>query len=223
MRFWSGDAQNTKKIDINLCYEFHININNIPFMNKLISAIDFAAVAHMRQRRKDAEKTPYINHPIEVMHILSNAGINDIDILCGAVLHDTIEDCGITYDQIYEKFGKRVADFVAECSDDKTQPKVTRKKQQIEHAKTISIGAKLIKSADKLSNIKSLAHNPPVAWTDEEVVGYLDWSYAVHLGLRGNNSILDTQLETIFSIRNLSGISQEELDARVQTYYDHIG
>jgi len=51
-------------------------------MNQVINAINFAAISHKNQRRKDQNKTPYINHPIEVMCILSNAGITDVDTLC---------------------------------------------------------------------------------------------------------------------------------------------
>ena len=191
-------------------------------MNKLVSATNFAAVSHRFQRRKNKEMDPYINHPIEVANLLSDAGITDVDILCAAVLHDTIEDCGVTYDQICEKFGKRVADFIKECSDDKSLSKVERKKQQIEHAKTISTGAKLIKSADKLSNIKGLADNPPVFWAKEEIDGYFDWSYAVCLELRGYNSNLDTQLDSIFATKGLSNIDKDDLDVRVKKYYEYI-
>ena len=191
-------------------------------MDKVIKAVNFAAIAHQNQRRKNAEKTPYINHPIEVMYLLSNAGITDADILAAAVLHDTIEDCGVTYDQVCQEFGKRVADFVQECSDDKSLAKVERKKQQIEHAKTISIGAKMIKSADKLSNIGCLADNPPVCWTESEVNGYFDWCYAVYLGLRGSIPVIDSQLERIFATRNLTGITEDELDMRLETYYTSI-
>jgi len=191
-------------------------------MEKVISAVNFAAIAHRNQRRKNGEATPYINHPIEVMYLLSRAGVVDPDILAGAVLHDTIEDCGVTYEQIREEFGQNVADFVQECSDNKSLPKVERKKQQIEHAKTISVGAKLIKLADKLSNISGLDDSPPVSWSVEEVNGYITWSYAVYLGLKGYNIELDTQLEKIFSKRALLDVCEKDLDHMLELYYDKI-
>jgi (p)ppGpp synthase/HD superfamily hydrolase len=59
----------------------------------LLKTVDFAAKKHCSQRRKDPEQTPYINHPIGVANILSEeAGITDIHVLQGALLHDTVED-----------------------------------------------------------------------------------------------------------------------------------
>jgi guanosine-3',5'-bis(diphosphate) 3'-pyrophosphohydrolase len=58
---------------------------------RLVRATHFAAVKHQRQVRKDAAKTPYINHPIAVAHILTEAGVQDEDVLIGALLHDTVE------------------------------------------------------------------------------------------------------------------------------------
>ena len=61
---------------------------------RVIDAIAFAADAHRGQRRKDAEATPYINHPVALVHILAvEAGVDDADVLCAAALHDYLEDC----------------------------------------------------------------------------------------------------------------------------------
>lgn len=191
-------------------------------ISKLISAINFATIAHRNQKRKDSTNTPYINHPIEVMYILSDVGIVDIDVLCAAVLHDTVEDCGVTYTELVDKFGSVVADYVLECSDDKSLTKVERKKLQITHAKEISIGAKLIKAADKYSNIKDLIKNPPVGWNDQQIIGYINWSYAVYQNLKGQNETLDLNLEKIFACQELPGISSQDLDYRLSSYYQSI-
>ena len=59
----------------------------------LLKAIEFSAEKHRKQRRKDAEASPYINHPIAVAALLANVGkVRNMDVLCAAVLHDTIED-----------------------------------------------------------------------------------------------------------------------------------
>lgn len=57
----------------------------------LIRTIDFAAVKHKNQRRKDPEETPYINHPVGVARILIEAGVRDLECIQAAILHDTIE------------------------------------------------------------------------------------------------------------------------------------
>lgn len=61
-------------------------------MIQYTKALTFAAEKHKNQRRKQTGDVPYINHPIEVSHILSAAGIIDFHLLSAAVLHDVIED-----------------------------------------------------------------------------------------------------------------------------------
>lgn len=191
-------------------------------MEKLTEAINFAAIAHRDQRRKNISKAPYINHPIEVMNLLCHAGVYNLDILCAAVLHDTIEDTGVTYTDICNKFGKTVADIVLECSDDKSLPKEVRKQEQINHARVASIGAKLVKAGDKLSNLRDLNSNPPVGWTEETIDGYFTWSYAVWLAIRGCNENLDNQLSVLFEPRGLLDMSQEDLELKLARYYENI-
>ncbi|XWV25546.1 putative guanosine-3' 5'-bis(diphosphate) 3'-pyrophosphohydrolase MESH1 [Tupanvirus deep ocean] len=191
-------------------------------MNKLINAINFATIAHRNQRRKDEAKTPYINHPIEVMTFLSNAGVTDVDTLCAAVLHDTIEDVGVTHAQLCELFGENVANIVRECSDNKSLPKEVRKQEQIIHARHASLAAKLVKAADKLSNLSGLDTNPPTKWTKEEIEGYFCWSYAVWRETAGHNSVLDEKLLSLFKKRQLTELSEDELQYRLVAYYTHI-
>lgn len=58
-------------------------------VKKLFKCINFAAVKHRDQRRKDPQETPYINHPISVANILtSEGGVTDLDVLMAALLHD---------------------------------------------------------------------------------------------------------------------------------------
>jgi guanosine-3',5'-bis(diphosphate) 3'-pyrophosphohydrolase len=70
-------------------------------MMNLLKAIKFAAEKHATQRRKDAAKTPYINHPIEVAEHLARVGkVTDEDTLIAAILHDTIEDTDTTEEEL---------------------------------------------------------------------------------------------------------------------------
>lgn len=116
---------------------------------------------HKDQRRKDASKSPYINHPLQVVDLLTQAGVTDVKVLIAGVLHDTVEDTGTSYEEIQARFGKDVSSMVAEVSDDKSLSKVRRKQLQIEHVLHASEGAKLIKLADKYSNLSDLMSNPP--------------------------------------------------------------
>ena len=74
-------------------------------------AIRFAASAHKDMTRKGNEQ-PYIFHPLEVLNLVSMMTLDD-DVLCAAVLHDTVEDTPVTAGEIRELFGDRVAALVA--------------------------------------------------------------------------------------------------------------
>ena len=81
----------------------------------LLDAVMFAAERHKNQRRKDAEASPYINHPIALAHLLATTGgIDDIEVLQAAILHDTIEDTETTEQEIRQRFGDTVTDIVVE-------------------------------------------------------------------------------------------------------------
>ena len=172
-------------------------IQNIS-MEALIKAYDFAAQKHRNQRRKDSEKTPYINHPIQVAYLLSLAGVKDPDVIMAGVLHDTIEDTATSYDELVTVFGKHVADIVIECTDDKSLDKVQRKKLQIEHSPLKSKEAKLVKLADKYSNLSDIHKNPPATWSQGEIDGYITWAFAVVKELRGTNEILENSKRKCF-------------------------
>ena len=105
----------------------------------LIDAVAFAAHKHRNQRRKDVEASPYINHPIALARVLAvEGGVSDEKTLVAAVLHDTLEDTETTFDELRKRFGRKVADVVAEVTDDKSLPKAKRKHLQVEHAPHLS-------------------------------------------------------------------------------------
>ena len=157
----------------------------------LLSALDFAAERHSTQRRKDAAKSPYINHLIEVAAILARNGVTDRTTLLAAILHDTIEDTDTTPDELAERFGPEVRDVVLEVTDDKSLPKEVRKELQVIHAPTLTRAARLVKLGDKISNISYVAHHPPPDWSLERRREYLDWTEAVINGLRGADARLE--------------------------------
>lgn len=151
---------------------------------QLFEALAFAAHKHRDQRRKDAHASPYINHPIALAHLLSvEGGVTDTRTLVAAVLHDTIEDTETTFDELRARFGKVVADVVAEVTDDKALPKAERKRLQVVHAPHKSRRAALVKLADKTWNLRDMADNPPVDWSLERRREYFDWAKAVIDGL----------------------------------------
>ena len=155
----------------------------LPFF---IQAVAFAANKHRNQRRKDAEASPYINHPIALANVLANeGGVQDVTVLCAAVLHDTIEDTETTADELRAVFGEQVASVVLEVTDDKSLDKSQRKQLQIEHSAHISPEAKLVKLADKISNLRDILASPPADWSAERKQAYFEWADNVVAGLRG--------------------------------------
>jgi GTP diphosphokinase / guanosine-3',5'-bis(diphosphate) 3'-diphosphatase len=161
----------------------------------IIRATAFAADKHRNQRRKDAEASPYINHPIALANVLAHeAGVDDVTVLAAALLHDTIEDTATTSQEVEATFGAEIAGIVVEVTDDKSLPKAERKRAQIEHAPHLSQRAKLVKLADKICNLRDMSDCPPADWPLERRREYFDWARQVIDGVRGTHS----QLEALF-------------------------
>ena len=120
------------------------------------AALAFAAVAHQGQKRKGTG-IPYIVHPVGVMLVLLQAGETDAEVLAAALLHDTLEDAGVTAAQLREKFGPRVAEIVEGCSEpDKRASWEARKQHTVAHLQTAPRAVQLVAAADKLHNLRSL-------------------------------------------------------------------
>jgi guanosine-3',5'-bis(diphosphate) 3'-pyrophosphohydrolase len=169
---------------------------------ELLDAIAFAAAKHRNQRRKDAEASPYINHPLQLAHVLATeGGVSDLKTLMAAVLHDTVEDTETTYEELVTHFGRRVADVVMEVTDDKMLPKVERKRRQVEHAPHVSKRAALVKLADKICNLRDVANNPPTGWPLTRKQNYFDWAKAVVDGLPTVSKKLRKAFDAAFALR----------------------
>jgi guanosine-3',5'-bis(diphosphate) 3'-pyrophosphohydrolase len=162
----------------------------------ILQAVRFAAEAHRDQRRKDAAKSPYVNHPVQVAELLCSLGqVQKADTLVAALLHDTVEDTGADRAVIRRRFGERVLALVLEVSDDKSLPKAERKRLQVETAPYKSDGARLIKLADTICNLHDLVHSPPADWTLERKREYLLWTEKVVAGLRGTHPALEKRYD----------------------------
>ena len=122
-------------------------------------AASFGYKKHKGQLDDDGK--PYFEHCCQVVDLLQYVTFDE-DILCAAYLHDTIEDCGVLYSEIKEKFNKRIADLVLEVTHDDfgdkghTFPRL--------HSKE----GIMIKFADRLSNISRMSN-----WDKERQEHYL--------------------------------------------------
>jgi len=166
----------------------------------VLVASAFAAQKHRDQRRKGAEASPYINHPIAVANVLANeAHVTDPVILAAALLHDTIEDTDTTADELSVEFGAEIAEIVLEVTDDKSLPKRERKRLQIEHAASISEKAKLVKLADKICNLRDMNRSPPVDWSTQRKAEYFAWAKQVVDPMRGVCPTLEALFDAAFA------------------------
>lgn len=164
----------------------------------LLKALHFSSIKHRDQRRKDFSKSPYINHPIQVVETLWEVGgVRDDATLVAAALHDTIEDTETSPDELRAVFGDEVLALVLEVTDDKSLIKPERKRLQVEHAPHLSPRAKLIKLADKISNLADILHSPPSDWSLQRRQEYLLWGEQVVAGLRGTNAALEKKYDEI--------------------------
>ncbi len=166
----------------------------------ILKALRFSAEKHNDQRRKDAKASPYINHPIQVAEILWRLGdVRDHTLLVASILHDTIEDTGTRPEEIEAEFGEDVLALVLEVTDDKSLPRKVRKQLQVEHAPHKTRNAKLLKLADKISNVQDIITSPPKDWSLERRREYLLWTEKVVAGLRGVNEKLESHYDVLLA------------------------
>src|SRR5260370_6802096 len=160
---------------------------------RLVSeAADLAARRNNRMQRKGRGNEPYINHLAEVANVLSVATEGGGgEVVAAGWLDDSIEDTETPHRELAEKFGERVAALVVEVTDDVTLPKDERRRRQVVEAPRKSPGAKLIKMADKISNIRARILPRPNQAARDDLIDYVAWAEQVVDGCRGVNAVLD--------------------------------
>jgi Guanosine polyphosphate pyrophosphohydrolases/synthetases len=112
-------------------------------------------------------------------------------VLAAALLHDTVEDTKTTRAELVEKFSAEIDALVAEVTDDKSLDKDERKELQVQHAPHLSYGAKLIKIADKISNVRDISSDPPKGWDKERRQKYFEWAKRVVTAIGSVNQPLE--------------------------------
>lgn len=163
---------------------------------KVLRATDAAAKWHVHQRRKGPAAEPYVNHLLEVATLVAEAtNGTDPDAIVAALLHDAIEDQEVPQELLAKEFGTAVASLVLELTDDKSLEKSVRKRKQVDSAAHKSEAAKVIKLADKTSNLRALAASAPANWSVKRRLDYIAWAEEVASGLRGSNAWLEEQFD----------------------------
>ena len=106
-----------------------------------------------------------------------------------------------SHDADGEQFGRDVADIVLECTDDKSLSKPERKRLQAETAPHKSDRARMLKIADKTSNLRSILASPPSHWDLERKRTYFEWAAGVVAGCRGLNARLEAAFDAEYARR----------------------
>jgi (p)ppGpp synthase/HD superfamily hydrolase len=121
-------------------------------------ALDAAAVWHKDQRRKYPQAdVPYVSHVAGVVAILARHRFAE-EVLAAGALHDVLEDCGVTYDELARQFGPKTADLVRSVSEqDKSLAWEERKLRYVERFAHEPWEAQAISLADKIDNFRSIA------------------------------------------------------------------
>jgi guanosine-3',5'-bis(diphosphate) 3'-pyrophosphohydrolase len=165
----------------------------------IVKAAQFAAEKHKNQRRKDADASPYINHPLALASVLAvEGGVETPEVICAALLHDTVEDTETSAEELAAIFGGKVTGIVLEVTDDKSLVKAVRKEEQVRHAPHISPEAKLVKLADKICNLRDILASPPADWSADRKREYFDWAARVVAGLRGVHPALEAVFDELY-------------------------
>ena len=116
-------------------------------------------------------------------------------LIAAGFLHDTIEDTATTTDELRDLFGDDILSLVLEVTDDKSLPKLERKRLQIEMTPKKSRRARLLKMADATSNVRTLEIDPPTDWGTDRMLDYIVWAQQVIASCRGLNAFLETTFD----------------------------
>jgi len=162
----------------------------------VLKAADAAARWHVHDRHKGAAEKPYVNHLLEVASLVAEATDgNDPNLVIAALLRDAMEDQEVPREMIADRWGEDVACLVDEVTDDMSLDETTRKRKQVETASKKSSRAKILKLADKTSNLRAITATPPPDWSVKRRVEYVTWVRGVVAGLRGVNEWLEAAFD----------------------------
>jgi GTP diphosphokinase / guanosine-3',5'-bis(diphosphate) 3'-diphosphatase len=130
-------------------------------LSRIRAAFDFAKSAHENQKRKDG--SPFISHPLAAAEIIAEMGLDE-EAIMAALLHDCIEDTGVTYEEISKRFGTSVADIVEGVTKLSRVTYTSKEEEQMENLRKMllamakDIRVIIIKMADRLHNMRTMEY-----------------------------------------------------------------
>ncbi len=184
----------------------HIDIKQLIMEAKsqlFFKALQFAAYRHRFSKTKNEE--PYINHLINVCSLLvETGGISDSEILITGILHDILEKTNTKASELTVLFGEKITALILELSDLGSETEKEKWENQLKKIDKLNSGAKVIKLADKIENVRYILSYPPKGWDMERRIIYLDWSEKIINALRGTNIKLELYFDNLLATAKLN-------------------
>ncbi len=175
----------------------------------IAEAFAFAAHAHAFQRRDDMGDA-YVTHLAEVAESCAHHEPFDLVLVVSAILHDTLEDTDVNEEQIRQRFGDAIAETVLDVTDPPGLKGKARRERQVSHTASASSRAKLIKIADKTSNVAELLGRPGGIGAARKPGRYLDWAERVVDVCRGSDARMEAAFDQMLA-RARSELRQTKL------------
>lgn len=130
-------------------------------LSRIRAAFEYAQNAHDTQRRKDG--SPFVTHPLAAAEIVAEMGLDE-DAIIAALLHDCIEDTGVTHEDIAKRFGTTVAEIVEGVTKLSRVTYTSKEEEQMENLRKMllamakDIRVIIIKMADRLHNMRTMEY-----------------------------------------------------------------
>lgn len=165
-------------------------------MSELVErAKAFALKAHEGQTRFNKDKTPLVTHLEEVVSLVERSGGSEEE-LAAAWLHDVVEDTKKTIVDIYENFGGDVLSIVHGLTDPREFGHLHTRERKAAQARRVSgesNSVKRVKIADQISNVRSVAVDPPVKWDTQKCLEYAQGAREIVEQCLGISSFLEEE------------------------------
>jgi (p)ppGpp synthase/HD superfamily hydrolase len=155
-------------------------------------ATAFAGRRHAGQIRKHTTGEPFLSHLAEVAELLATSLTEpDAHLVAAGWLHDAVEKADVSEQELEARFGPFVAELVIEVSDDQSLPREERRRLQVVETPGKSDAARMLKLADKTSNLRALAANAATAGSRDNLLEEIAFAEAVAAACEGLNRALD--------------------------------
>lgn len=168
--------------------------------NRIERARSFAVRVHSGQVRTNKAQEPYETHLEEVAELVRQSDGSEAEI-AGAWLHDSVEDTSTTLAEVIEHFGEEIGvivDGMTDPPDFSGTPTLHRKTRQAERINSKNASVKRVKLADQISNIRSVAVDPPVKWTTQKCTDYIEGARRIAEQCRGISEFLDREFQRAY-------------------------